>query len=180
MNIGKTIYVKTRKEWRNWLSKNHDKETEIWLLFYRKASGKERIPYDEAVEEALCFGWIDSIVKKVDEDSFAQRFSVRKPKSNWSTLNLERMKKLIKANLMTPAGLTYYPGETTFTIPPDILKELKKDKETWNNFRKFDESYKIIRLGFIEGARERPEEFKKRLAYFLKKTKENKKFGMTA
>jgi uncharacterized protein YdeI (YjbR/CyaY-like superfamily) len=180
MNIGKTLYVTNRKEWRQWLLKNHDKESEIWLLFYRKASGKKRIPYDEAVEEALCFGWIDSIVKKVDEDSFAQRFSVRKPKSNWSTLNLERMKKLIKANLMAPAGLKYYPGETTFTIPKDILKELKKDKETWENFQKFNDSYQIIRIGFIEGARSRPEEFKKRLNYFLKKTKENKKFGMVA
>lgn len=178
MQIGKTLYVKTRKEWRDWLLKNYNKESDIWLLFYRKASGKERIPYDVAVEEALCFGWIDSIVKKVDDDSFAQRFSVRKPKSNWSTLNLERMKRLIKQKLMTPAGLKYYPGGTKFVIPSDILKEIKKDKTTWENFQKFDKSYQTIRIGFIEGARTRPEEFQKRLRYFLKMTKQNKKFGM--
>lgn len=178
MEIGKTLYAKTRKEWRTWLERNHNREKEIWLIFYKKSSGKERIPYDEAVEEALCFGWIDSIVKTVDQDSFAQRFSVRKPKSNWSTLNLERMKKLIKSKLITPAGLTYYPGETIFKIPPDILRKLKKDKEAWENFQKFDLSYQTIRIGFIEGARSRPEEFQKRLNYFLKMTKQNKKFGM--
>ncbi len=178
MVITKTLYVKSRKEWRTWLEKNHDKATDIWLVYYRKASGKPRIPYHEAVEEALCFGWIDSILKGVDRERLAQRFSPRKPKSNWSILNLERMKRLIKSGLMTSAGLTYYPGETQFNIPKDILKEIKKDKELWENFQKFDESYQTIRIGFIEGARTRPEEFKKRLNYFLKKTKEGKKFGM--
>lgn len=180
MQIGKTLYVKTRSEWHNWLEKHHDKEPEVWLIYYRKASGKERISYSEAVEEALCFGWIDSIEKGIDEECFAQRFSPRRPKSNWSPLNLERMKRLIKEGRMTPAGLKYYPGETKFKIPADILKELKKDRETWENFQKFDESYQTIRIGFIEGARERPEEFKKRLNYFLKMTKQNKKFGMVA
>jgi uncharacterized protein YdeI (YjbR/CyaY-like superfamily) len=180
MNIGKTLYVKTRSEWRTWLEKNYDREKDIWLIYYRKASGKPRIAYNEAVEEALCFGWIDSIVKKVDEDSFAQRFSPRRPKSNWSILNLERMKRLIKDGLMTPVGLTYYPGETEFTIAADILKELKSDKEVWKNFQKFDKSYQVIRIGFIEGARTRPEEFQKRLRYFLKMTKQNKSFGMVA
>lgn len=178
MNIGKTLYVKTRSEWRKWLEKNHEKEKEIWLIYYKKASGKPRIPYSESVEEALCFGWIDSIEKRIDDERFAQRFSPRRPKSNWSLLNLERMKQLIKDDLMTPAGLTYYPRETKFKIPVDILKEIKKDKETWENFRKFDKSYQTIRIGFIEGARTRPEEFQKRLSYFLKMTKQNKRFGM--
>lgn len=180
MNIGKTLYVKTRSEWRKWLEKNHDKESEIWLIYYKKASGKPRIPYNESVEEALCFGWIDSILKGIDDERLAQRYSPRKPKSNWSTLNLERMKHLIKDGLMTPAGLKYYPGETVFKIPADILKELKKDKETWENFQKFDESYQTIRIGFIESARSRPKEFQKRLTHFLKMTKQNKTFGMMA
>jgi uncharacterized protein YdeI (YjbR/CyaY-like superfamily) len=178
MQIGKTLYVKTRKDWREWLEKNHDKEPEIWLIYYRKAAGKPRIPYNEAVEEALCFGWIDSIEKGIDDERFAQRFSPRKPKSNWSVLNLERMKRLIKKGHMTPAGLKYYPGETEFKIAPDILKELKKDKQVWENFQKFPGIYQRIRIGFIEMARKRPEEFQKRLNYFLKMTKLNKKFGM--
>ena len=178
MKISKTIYVKTRKAWRKWLEKNHDKESDIWLIYYRKAAGKPRIPYNDAVEEALCFGWIDSTSKGIDEERFAQRFSPRRAKSNWSVLNLERMKRLIKNGLMTSAGITYYPGATKFKIPADILKEIKKDKETWDNFQKFDESYQAIRIGFIEGARNRPEEFQKRLKYFLKMTKQNKRFGM--
>jgi uncharacterized protein YdeI (YjbR/CyaY-like superfamily) len=180
MNIGKTLYVTDRNDWRKWLDKNHNKEPDIWLVYYRIATGKPRIAYDEAVEEALCFGWIDSIEKSIDGERFVQRFSPRKLKSNWSILNLERMKQLIKRGLMTPSGLKYYPGETKFVIAPDILKALKKDKEIWSNFQKFNDSYRTIRVGFIEGARSRPEEFLKRLNYFLKKTKENKTFGMTA
>ncbi len=180
MEITKTFYAKNRLQWRTWLEKNHDKKNDVWLIYYRKASGKPRISYNDAVEEALCFGWIDSQAKGIDEERFAQRFSPRRAKSNWSTLNLERMKQLVKQGLMTPAGLTYYPVETKFKIPADILKELKKDKETWDNFRKFDESYQAIRIGFIDGARNRPEEFQKRLKYFLKITKLDKKFGMVA
>lgn len=180
MTIGKTLYFTNRNSWRAWLEKNHDREKDIWLIYYRKASGKPRIPYNEAVEEALCFGWIDSIEKRIDDELFAQRFSPRRPKSNWSILNLERMKRLIKDGLMTPAGLTHYPGETEFKIAADILKELKSDKEIWDNFQKFDKSYQTIRVGFIEGARTRPEEFQKRLRYFLKMTKQNKRFGMVA
>ncbi len=178
MEISNSIYVKTRGEWRKWLEKNHDKEKDIWLIYYKVASGKPRIPYHEAVEEALCYGWIDSISKGIDEERLAQRFSPRKAKSNWSMLNLERMKKLIANGFMTPAGLKYYPGPTEFQIPKDILKEIKKDIETWNNFHTFDKSYQTIRVGFIEGARNRPEEFQKRLNYFLKMTKQGKKFGM--
>lgn len=178
MQITKTFYAKNRKEWRAWLEKNHDKKTEIWLIYYKVHTGKPRVPYIDAVEEALCFGWIDSTAKTIDEDRFAQRFSVRRAKSNWSEPNKQRMKRLIKQKLMTPAGLKYYPGETKFKIQPDVLKELKKDKETWDNFQKFDTSYQTIRIGFVEGARNRPEEFQKRLRYFLKMTKLNKKFGM--
>jgi uncharacterized protein YdeI (YjbR/CyaY-like superfamily) len=94
MQITKTFYAKNRKEWRKWLEKNHGKETEIWLIYYRKSTGKPRISYNDAVEEALCFGWIDSIEKGLDEERFAQRFTPRKPKSNWSALNIERMKIL--------------------------------------------------------------------------------------
>ncbi|MEX0616937.1 MAG: YdeI/OmpD-associated family protein [Candidatus Woykebacteria bacterium] len=179
MEIGKTLYLTSRKGWRAWLESNYDKETEIWLVYYRKDSGKPRIPYDEAVEEALCFGWIDSIEKGVDSERFAQRFSPRKPKSTWSEMNKERVRRLIKQGKMTSAGLTLFPkDENPFKIPADILKELKEDKETWENFQKFPESYQRIRVGWIDMSRSRPDEFKKRLNYFLKKTRQNEKFGM--
>ncbi len=177
MQIGKTLYVKTRKAWRAWLSNNHNKEKEIWLIYYKKASGKPRITYDDAVEEALCYGWIDSTVKGIDDETYAQRFSIRRAKSNWSVLNIERMKKLIRENLMTPAGLKYYTPIKEQGISPDILKELKKDELVWTNFQNFPKSYQNIRLGFIEAARSRPDDFIKRLNNFIEKTKKNKKIG---
>jgi len=100
----KTFYAPDRKTWRNWLSKNHDKEKEIWLVRYRKSSGKPCISYDESVEEALCFGWIDSVQRSNDKESTVQHFSPRRPKSNWSPSNRERANRLIEQGLMTEAA----------------------------------------------------------------------------
>ncbi len=183
MKIGKTLEVTNRKDWRSWLAKNHKKEKEIWLIYYRKSSGKQRIPYNDAVEEALCYGWIDSTVKSIDEEKYAQRFTPRKPNSQLSELNKERIRNLIKQKKMTTAGLNaikhaFSPKEKSTKIAPDILKSLKEDKQIWNNFQNFPESYRRIRVGWIESARSRPDIFKQRLNYFLKMTSKNKKFGM--
>jgi uncharacterized protein YdeI (YjbR/CyaY-like superfamily) len=105
MEIGKTLYVTTREEWRAWLQKHHATEKDIWLVYYRKDSGKPRISYDDAVEEALCYGWIDSIEKRMDTERFAQRFSPRKPTSNLSQSNKERIIRLISQKKMRKAGL---------------------------------------------------------------------------
>jgi len=185
MKIGKTLYVTKRKQWRSWLAKNHNKEKEIWLIFYKKSSGKPRIPYNDAVEEALCYGWIDSIVKGIDEEKFVQRFTPRRPKSKLSEMNKERIRQLIKQNKMTTVGLAAVKHvfddsseNTKLILAPDILKALKQNKETWENFQKFPESYKRIRIGWIEGARTRPKLSNQRLRYFLKMTAKNKKYGM--
>lgn len=188
MEIGTTLHLTHRKDWRNWLQQNHQSKKEIWLVFYLKDSGKPFLPYDEAVEEALCFGWIDSIIKKMEEDSRAQRFTPRNPKSNLSELNKERVRRMIKAGKMTPAGMESIKkhlvknekGELEpipFVMPGDIIKRLKKDPVVWENFQNFPDYYKSIRIGFIDNARERPDVFEKRLAYFIKMTAENKKFG---
>ncbi len=105
MIIGKTLYVTNRKEWRSWLTKYADSEPEIWLIYYRKVTKKPRISHDDAVLEALCFGWIDSTAKKIDDERFAQRFSPRKKTSKLSQINLERVRQLIKEKKMTKAGL---------------------------------------------------------------------------
>jgi len=185
MELGKKLYVTKRKQWRSWLIKNHNKEKEIWLIYYRKSSGKKRIPYNDAVEEALCYGWIDSILKKIDKQKFAQRFSPRRPTSMLSQLNKERIHRLIEKNKMTIKGLNavkhVFDDSSKYSkciIKEDIIKLLKKDKTTWKNFQEFPESYKRIRIQWIEGARTRPELFKKRLEYFLKMTAKNKKYGM--
>lgn len=179
MEITKTFHAASREEWRKWLQENHAKEKDIWLLFYRKETGKPHVSYSEAVQEAICFGWIDSTVKKVDHESRAQRFTPRNPKSGWSELNKERARRMIRDKKMTKAGLAVLCdlSSDTFKIPADILRVLKKDKLVWNNFRKFPESYQRIRIGFIDGSRNRKEFFKQRLNYFLKMTRANKMYG---
>ena len=175
----KTLYVTDRKKWRAWLRKNHKTAKEIWLVYYKTGSGKARIAYNDAVEEALCFGWIDSTVRTIDEQRFAQRFSPRKPKSKYSPANKERLrsllkqKKVIKEVRETLGDL----AAEKFVISKDILAEIKSNKQAWKHFQKFSAAYKRIRIGFIEGARKRPAEFKKRLAYFIKMTEQNKQFG---
>lgn len=185
MELGKTLYVTNRKQWRSWLAKNHNKEKEIWLIYYKKSSGKKRIAYNDSVEEALCYGWIDSIQKSIDKEKFAQRFSPRKQNSVLSQMNKERIHRLIEQKKITPVGLNAVKHvfddsskNSKCIIKGDILRLLKKDKKIWENFEKFPESYKRIRIAWIEGARTRPEFFKKRLTYFLKMTSKNKKYGM--
>src|SRR6187402_3120897 len=100
----KAFHPKTRSAWRKWLEKNQHKEDRVWLILYNKASKVPSVYQDEAVEEALCFGWIDSLAKKRDAESRYQLFSKRKPKSNWSKINRERVAKLTKLGIMTPSG----------------------------------------------------------------------------
>lgn len=179
MKITTTFYPKNREEWRKWLEKNHKTAEEIWVIYYKKDSGKPRIPYDEAVEEALCFGWIDGQAQGIDEQKYAQRFSPRRPKSNWSELNKERVRKLIKNGQMTTAGLEAFPHEhkaSKLKIPKDILKAIKENKDAWEYFQHLPESYKRVRIAWID-ASGLPEQKPKRLAYFIKMTAQNKKFG---
>jgi len=178
MEVGNTLQAKTRAEWRAWLRKHHRKEPEIWLVYHRKASGKPFVAYDDAVEEALCFGWIDSIIKKLPGDSRAQRFTPRRAKSAMSELNKARVRRLIDQGRMTPAGLAAAGDlDGAFVVPKDILRELKKDKQVWANFQAFPESYQRIRIGWIDGSRPRSEFFEQRLRYFIKMTKQGKMFG---
>jgi uncharacterized protein YdeI (YjbR/CyaY-like superfamily) len=180
MKLGKTLYITNRKAWRAWLAKNHAREKEIWLIYYKKHSDKPRIPYNDAVEEALCYGWIDSTIKRIDEDRMAQRFSPRRAKSVLSETNKERVRRLIKAKKMTRVGLEKIQAqlEENFIPAEDIIATLKKDEKIWKSFQSFPESYQRIRVGWIDGARHRPEIFRTRLRYFLKMTAQNKKFGM--
>jgi uncharacterized protein YdeI (YjbR/CyaY-like superfamily) len=180
MNLGKTVYFTERKDWREWLSANHRTEKEIWVIGYLKKAGKPSLPYNDAVEEALCFGWIDSTIKKIDAERNAQRYTPRRPNSPLSEMNKERVRRLVTAELMTPSGLAAAGDLSTenFSIAGDILQALKADAQVWQNFCAFPESYRRIRVGWIEGARKRPAEFEKRLKYFIKMTAANKTFGM--
>jgi uncharacterized protein YdeI (YjbR/CyaY-like superfamily) len=135
------------------------------------------------VEEALCFGWIDSIVKKVDAERFAQRFTPRRPGSVLSQANRERLRKLVALGRMTSSGLTavshaFKPGAEKFSIPKDILAAIKKDAAAWTNFQKFPGAYKRVRIAYIESQRRHSAEaFRKSLAHFVRMTAKNRKFG---
>jgi uncharacterized protein YdeI (YjbR/CyaY-like superfamily) len=179
VNIGKTVYFANREDWRKWLMENYAKEKEIWLIYPKKGSGKPRILYNDAVEEALCFGWIDSTAKRIDEASYAQRFSPRNPKTPYSEANKQRLRKLFaegKVILSVQESIKNWITEG-FEVPDDILMAIRVNKEAWRNFQNYSEPYKRIRIGYIEGARERPEEFQKRLNHFVAMTAQNKQFG---
>ncbi|MBW4438665.1 MAG: YdeI/OmpD-associated family protein [Pleurocapsa minor GSE-CHR-MK-17-07R] len=180
VTITQTLYASTREEWRAWLEKNHAQAKEIWLITWSKESGKPSVPYLHAVEEALCFGWIDGIAKKMNEHQYAQRFTPRRPKSHWTELNKQRMRRLIAAGKMTPAGLAIAPDLSleAFRIAPDILAALQADPETWRNFTEFPDTYQRIRVGYIEEVRRQPEVFQTRLDNFLKNTRKNKMYGV--
>lgn len=179
MEVGKTFSPKSLKQVRDWFAKNHKSEKEIWFVFYTKESGIPFIPYIDVLDEALCFGWIDSTVKKIGPDSRAQRFTPRRPNSPVSELNKAKMRRLVLEKRMTPTGLAVVDSldEGKYKIPANILKGLKSDKETWENFNLFDEPYRRLKINWIVGAKSRPDEMKRRLTYFLKMTKNGKKYG---
>jgi uncharacterized protein YdeI (YjbR/CyaY-like superfamily) len=179
MDIGKRLYVSDKKDWHEWMESNFDTEKEIWLIYPDKKSGKPRIQYNDAVEEALSFGWIDSTVKRNDEHSSAQRFSPRNPHSPYSQANRERLKRLAKEGRIHPS-LKESVEEALrkeFVFPPDILKAIQENKKAWENYRNFSPAYQRIRIAYIDGARNRPDEFKKRLNNFIKKTEQNQLIG---
>ncbi|HEX4575291.1 MAG TPA: YdeI/OmpD-associated family protein [Gemmatimonadales bacterium] len=188
MRVGQTFYAKNRREWRAWLAQHHRTTPEIWLIYYKKHSGKPRIPYNAAVEEALCYGWIDSLLKPIDAACYAQRFSPRRPTSRLSAMNRERIRRLIVAGRMTRAGLERVKHAfdrhadrqhtAAWRVPADIRARLQRDPAIWRQFQRFPDSYKRIRIGWIVAARPRRAAFEQRLRYFLKMTGQGKRFGM--
>ncbi|MBC7874813.1 MAG: YdeI/OmpD-associated family protein [Ferruginibacter sp.] len=166
----KTTHPRTRQQWRQWLEKNHLRSPGIWLIYFKKESGKPRVSIADAVEEALCYGWIDSISRKVDDQRTMLKFTPRKSKSVWSQLNKTRIEKLIRENLMTPAGMTkielakkngswdtltasdLHAGNNT--MPADLEKALTKNKKALKNFTDFSLSNRKRFLSWIDSAKQ--------------------------
>jgi uncharacterized protein YdeI (YjbR/CyaY-like superfamily) len=189
MNIEHAIYVRNRDEWRSWLEKNAAYEKEIWLIYYKKHSGKPRIPYGDAVEEALCFGWIDSLVQRIDDEKFVQKFTPRRDRNTWSELNIKRMKKMIAEGRMTEAGLSVIdrsllkkeiaerrPREA---LPvPDYLKEaLMTNEKARENFNRLACSYRNLFIRWISAA-QREETRNRRIEEALELLAQGRKIGM--
>jgi len=186
MEITEVFYPKTRAEWRAWLEANHETKTEIWFRIFKKASGEPFVGYDDMVEECLCFGWIDGVVKKYDADSRVQRISPRKKKTFLSELNRQRVWKLQHLGMMTPAGIAPIADQIghpddPFTIPDWILKQLQEDPAVWKQFEKFPHFYKRLKVGWIGetgGKSERHrQEAQRRLNYLIKMTGQGKMYG---
>lgn len=168
-------YFENRDDWRKWLADNFDTALGIWFVFPCKSSGEKSVLYNDAVEEALCFDWIDSTIKSLDKGHKIQRFTPRNPKSTYSQANKERLKWLLDNGMIHPRfedKIRTVLSEP-FVFPNDIIDKLKGDKTVWENYLHFPEAYKRIRVAYIEAARMRRAEFEKRLNHFIRKTKEN-------
>ena len=171
------FYTSERQAWRNWLAGHFEDTAEIWFVFPTKGSGEAGLSYNDAVEEALCFGWIDGRAGTLDETHHIRRFTPRKAGSPYSQPNIERLIWLDSQGLLHPK-IREAVGElirTPFVFPEDILEALRQDPAVWKNYQAFPEPYKRIRIAYIDAARKRPAEWEKRLAFFLRKTRENKK-----
>lgn len=171
------LFCRDRKEWRDWLSQHFESEREVWFVFPTLASGESGVSYNDAVEEALCFGWIDGRAGTLDATHGLRRFTPRRKGSPYSQPNIERLLFLDREGMIHPKVKPTVEAllQTPFVFPKDILEEIEKDPIVRENYQNFPEPYKRIRVAYIDAARKRPEEFQKRLANFILKTRENKR-----
>ena len=187
----KTVEAKNRAEWRAWLASNHDKEIEVWLVYYKKGTGVASIDYESSVEEALCYGWVDSIIKKLDETKYARKFTPRKDDSKWSPSNKKRLEKLIREGLMTEYGLQKVEAakqsgrweapdqrpKLTFEMSAAFAEALSKNKSARETFENLSPSHQKQYLGWIEVAK-RPETREKRIQESIRLLAAGKKLGL--
>jgi uncharacterized protein YdeI (YjbR/CyaY-like superfamily) len=186
----KELNLTTRAKWREWLLKHHATESEVWLVFHKKHTGVARVPYEDAVEEALCFGWIDSIVKKIDDDKYKQKFTPRRKKSEWSELNKKRARKMIRQGLMAEPGLEKIKEakadgrwgkvkfrESPVRIPLELRDALKEAGKARENFDNFPTSYQKLMIGWIMSAKTVATR-ERRIKEAVQLTAKNKRLGM--
>jgi uncharacterized protein YdeI (YjbR/CyaY-like superfamily) len=189
MKITKSEHITNRKAWHAWLKKNHATERELWLIFDKKSTGKPLLDYDDAVEEALCFGWIDSIVQKIDDEKYARKFNPRRRGSNWSDTNIRRVQKLLKGNKIQPAGLahispellkrkpTQKPNTLDNDIPPFILEAISREPEALQFFNSLAPSHRRNYIMWISAAK-REETQQRRIAEAISLLRNKQKLGL--
>lgn len=180
MNIKNLLPAKNRDELRQWLAENYNKEDECWVVVKRgRRVDNGTFWYIDAVEEAMCFGWIDSTTKKMDNNITAQRLAPRRKGSVWSELNKERCRRMERLGRMTDAGRAVLPdmSESGFVIDRDILIALQSDAEIWENFQKFPPLYQKVRIDTIQIKKNQPDLFKSRLQKLLGNTKAGVMYG---
>jgi uncharacterized protein YdeI (YjbR/CyaY-like superfamily) len=188
MKITNTYTAPDRESWRTWLEEHGTSETEVWLVYYKASSGKPTISYTDSLEEALCFGWVDSIIQKVDKEKYARKFTPRKAGSKWSELNKHLVAKLVKEGRMTEAGLAKadFPlHEAQSSRPkrpalplPDWLKEgLMTNPAAWENFQKLAPSHQRNYIGWISDAK-REETRQRRIQEAIGRLEKNETLGL--
>ena len=162
----KPVFFRSAADLRRWLAEHHETATELWVGFYKKASGKLGISYEEAVEQALCFGWIDGIKKRVDEHGYTHRFSPRTPKSGWSLLNIRRVEALKKRRLMNAAGLKAFEARSadrsqiySYENRPQsfdaaLEAHLKKHQQAWSYFKQRPPGYRRLAVFYVMSAKQ--------------------------
>ena len=184
------VYLTTRAEWRQWLAQRHNKESGIWLVFYKKHTQVPTLEYDAVVEEALCFGWIDSIIKKLDDDRYARKLTPRKPSSRWSELNKNRVKKLLRQGLMTDSGLARIEEakksglwkqserpQIPMEVPVELKRALTNNRKAKAFFAKLAPTYQKQFIGWIATAK-RQETIDRRVKEALALLEQGKKLGL--
>lgn len=182
-----TVTMRDRAAWRKWLARHHESRSEIWLVYYKKHTGRASVGYAESVEEALCFGWIDGVRKRLDEDRYAHRFSPRRPGSRWSERNLARAEALIESGLMTPAGLAHFearakqdehaPRAEDFELSDDFAQRLAKNRRAAKNFAALPPGQRNYYVAWIMSAK-KLETREKRFAEALDLLERNERLGM--
>ena len=190
MQTEKVLYFENGVSWRKWLAQNHHNAKEAWLIFYKKHSGKTGISYDEALEEALCFGWIDGKMQGIDEEKYMIRYTPRKAKSVWSKINKEKALRLLESGRMTDAGMakieeakkngnwdSAYTNRETDELPLDLKNALMQEKDAWYNFQRFANSYRNNYIGWVNGAKSENTR-KRRIGEVVKRSSMNKKPGV--
>jgi uncharacterized protein YdeI (YjbR/CyaY-like superfamily) len=193
IEMSEELYVPNRDGWRAWLKENHDVKKEVWLIYYKKHAGKPSISYDDSVEEALCFGWVDSIIRRLDDEKFARKFTPRRGKSRWSEANRKRVEKMIREGKMTETGLIRIKeararGEwlnsnasarnrNELVIPSCLRDALATNKRALDNFNKLAVSYRRNFVLWIDSAKMEKTR-KKRVAEAMKLLEQNQKLGM--
>ena len=170
------LYCKTRSEWRDWLSRNFESSSEVWFVFPTKSSDDPCVSYNDAVEEALCFGWIDGQAGTLDAEHALRRFTPRRKGSPYSRPNIERLIWLDNQGLIHPkiGPSVEEIIRAPYVFPQDILDAVRSVPAAWENYLRFSEPYKRIRIAYIDTARKRPAEYKKRLSNFIEMTRKNK------
>jgi len=158
-----TVDIRSRRQWRAWLAKHHASSPGIWLVFHKDHTGVTSIPYEDAVREALCFGWIDGLIKRLDDDRYARKITPRKPTSRWSDINRKRWAELEAAGLLmapglaaAPTGRSYAPRPAIPDLPAYIAKALRASPKAWRFFQELAPSYRRDFVVWIHTAK-RPE-----------------------